>query len=64
MVNAEERLRAFQIQNNIVTKGSLSLVVQFTRMVSGKAFPLNPDDYQTESKGKSLGLAVEISRRF
>jgi hypothetical protein len=57
MVNAEERLRAFQIENNIVTKGPLSLVVQFTRIVSGKGFPLNPDDYQTESKGQVAGLS-------
>ncbi len=56
MVNAEERLRTFQIENNIVTKGPLSLVIQFTRMVSGKAFPLNPDDYRTESKGQVAGL--------
>lgn len=56
MINAEEKLRAFQIENNIVTKGPLSLVVQFTRMVSGKAFPLDPDDYQTGSKGQVAGL--------
>ena len=56
MINAEERLRAFQIENNIVTKGPLSLVVQFTRMVSGRTFPLNPDDYQTRSKGQVAGL--------
>ena len=56
MVNAEERLRTFQIENNIVTKGPLSLVIQFTRMISGKAFPINPDDYQTESKGQVAGL--------
>lgn len=56
MVNTEEKLRAFQNENNIVTKGSLSLLVQFTRMVSGDAFPLNPDDYQTGSKGQVAGL--------
>lgn len=56
MIKAEERLRAFQLENNIVTKGPLSLVIQFTRMVSGKAFPLNPDDYQTGSKGQVAGL--------
>ena len=56
MIDAEERLRAFQIENNIVTKGTLSLVVQFTRMVSGRTFPLNPDDYQTRSKGQVAGL--------
>lgn len=57
MINTEERLRAFQNENNIMTKGPLSLVVQFTRMVSGKSFPLNPDDYQTSSKGQVAGLS-------
>ncbi|NLF83115.1 MAG: DUF4928 family protein [Candidatus Gastranaerophilales bacterium] len=56
MINAEEKLRTFQVENNIVTKGPLSLVVQFTRMVSSKAFPLDPNDYQTGSKGQVAGL--------
>ena len=56
MINANERLVAFQSENNIVTKGPLSLVVQFTRLVRDKAFPLNPDDFQTSSKGQVAGL--------
>lgn len=56
MINAEVRLKAFQAENNVFTKGPLSLVVQFTRMVAGKGFPLNPDDFQTESKGQVAGL--------
>ncbi len=56
MINAEGKLREFQIENNIVTKGTLSLVVQFTRMVSDKVFPLDPDEYQTDSKGQVAGL--------
>lgn len=56
MVNPEERLKAFQAENNITTKGPLSLVVQFTRMVKDKKFPLNPDDFQTSSKGQVAGL--------
>ena len=42
MISPEERLRVFQAENHITTKGPLSLVVQFTRMVRDKAFPLNP----------------------
>lgn len=57
MVNAKERLRAFQNKNNIVTKGPLSLVIQFTRMVRGKTFPLNPNNYQTSGKGQVAGLS-------
>lgn len=56
MINSEERLRAFQAENNIFTKGPLSLVVQFTRLVCDKDFPLNSDDYQTSSKGQVAGL--------
>lgn len=56
MISAYERLKEFQDENNIYTKGPLSLVVQFTRMVSNKEFPLDPNDYQTSSKGQVAGL--------
>ena len=56
MSSPEERLKAFQAENHITTKGPLSLVVQFTRMVRDKAFPLNSDDFQTSSKGQVAGL--------
>ena len=56
MISPEERLKVFQAENNIFTKGPLSLVVQFTRLVQDKSFPLNPDDYQTDSKGQVAGL--------
>ena len=46
MISTEERLKIFQDENNIYAKGSLSLVVQFTRLVQEKKFPLNPDDFQ------------------
>ena len=51
MTNPEIRLRAFQAENNIFTKGPLSLVVQFTRLVRDQTFPLDPDDFQTSGKG-------------
>lgn len=57
MDSAESRLKVFQLENGIFTKGTLSLVIQFTRMVGGKAFPLNPGDYQTGSKGQVAGLS-------
>ena len=56
MISPKERLEVFQSENNITTKGPLSLVVQFTRMVRDKNFPLNPDDFQTSSKGQVAGL--------
>ena len=56
MTNAESRLKAFQAVNNIYTKGPLSLVVQFTRLVRNKKFPLNSEDFQTSSKGQVAGL--------
>lgn len=56
MISPQERLEAFQSENHITTKGPLSLVVQFTRMVRDKNFPLNPDDFQTSGKGQVVGL--------
>lgn len=56
MINAEGKLRPFQTENNIVTKGPLSVVIQFTRMVKGKGFPLNPNDFKTEKEGQVSGL--------
>lgn len=56
VISPEERLKTFQAENNIFTKGPLSLVVQFTRLVKDKDFPLNPDDFQTGSKGQVAGL--------
>lgn len=56
MISTEERLKRFQYENNIYTKGPLSLVVQFTRLVQDKEFPLNPDNFQTSGKGQVAGL--------
>ena len=41
MISPEDRLKEFQAENNIFTKGPLSLVVQFTRLVQDKRFPLS-----------------------
>lgn len=56
MRDSLNRLKIFQAENNIYTKGPLSLVIQFTRLVQGKSFPLAPDDFQTSSKGQVAGL--------
>ena len=56
MVDTEERLRLFQAENNIVTKGPLSVVVQLTRIIREKEFPLDPNDFKTEGGGQVAGL--------
>lgn len=56
MNSVEKRLRAFQEENNIRTKGPLSVVIQFTQMVRDKDFPLNADDFKTEKEGQVAGL--------
>lgn len=56
MDNSEARLKVFQAENNIYTKGPLSLVIQVTRLVRNKTFPLNPNDLQTSGKGQVIGL--------
>lgn len=56
MADFETKLKAFQTENNIFSKGKLSVVIQFTRLVQGKEFPLNPDDFKTEKEGQVAGL--------
>lgn len=56
-MNREEKLKAFQTENGIQTKGPLSMVIQFTRMVREKEFPLNFNDFQTDSRGQVAGLS-------
>jgi hypothetical protein len=52
----ENRLNQFQTEHNVVTKGPLALLVQLTRMIQTRDFPLNPDDFLTENKGQVAGL--------
>jgi len=52
----DDILKQFQAEHNIVTKGPLALLVQLTRMVQRKKFPLKPDDFMTENKGQVAGL--------
>ena len=52
----EKRLKQFQMEHNAATKGPLALLVQLTRMVRTKKFPLNSDDLLTENRGQVAGL--------
>lgn len=52
----EERLSQFQRDKQITSKGRLSSVIQFTRLVMNKKFPLNADDFKTGSEGQVAGL--------
>ncbi len=49
-------LERFVSDNNILTKGPLSIVVQLTHMFADKTFPLNSEDYKTERGGQVLGM--------
>lgn len=49
-------LKAFQSELDVYSKGKLSLVIQFTRMVRNKEFPLKKEDFQTDSKGQVSGI--------
>lgn len=55
-MTANEKLQEFQSVNNIRTKGALSAVIQMTRMLAGKPFPLDPDDFKTDMEGQVAGL--------
>lgn len=50
------RVSKFQHEKNINTKGRLSSVIQFTRLVEDKTFPLNADEFKTGSEGQVAGL--------
>ena len=50
MVSPEDRLKIFQTENNVFTKGNLSVAVQLTDIFSKRPFPLNSDDYKTEKE--------------
>lgn len=56
MTELEERLKSFQKDNNITTKGPLSVVIQLTRVVRNKTFPLDYNDFKTEKEGQVAGL--------
>ena len=64
MISFENRLKSFQQQNNIYTKGLLSFVIQFTRMVQGKNFPLDSNDFRTQGKGQIAGLSGQKLKKI
>jgi hypothetical protein len=51
-----ERLNQFKESNSVTTKGPLALLIQLSRTVRCKSFPLNPDDFLTDNKGQVSGL--------
>jgi hypothetical protein len=54
--SVSNRLQAFKDEHGAVTKGPLALLVQLTRIVRSKPFPLNTDAFLTENKGQVAGL--------
>lgn len=54
--SAYQQLKEFQVEHSIYTKGPLSLMIQLTRMVQTKGFPLTPRDFLTGSQGQVAGL--------
>jgi len=54
--NSEKQLNQFLKENKASTKGPLSLLIQLTRIIKTKNFPLNFDDFLTENKGQVAGL--------
>ena len=58
--NTYNRLKSFKDEHNAVTKGPLALLVQLTRIVRAKSFPLDAEDFLTENKGQVAGLGGAI----
>lgn len=49
-------MKQFQKEQDVFSKGKLSLVIQFTRMVMDRSFPLDVADFQTDGKGQVSGI--------
>lgn len=49
-------LKSFQEEHKAVTKGPLSLLIQITRTLQSREFPIDPDTLLTENKGQVAGL--------
>ena len=58
--NIENRLKQFQSEHNAATKGPLALLVQLTRNVQTKKFPLKPNDFLTENRGQVAGCKERL----
>lgn len=56
MENTANRLKTFQVEHKVYSKGPLALMVQLTRMICTKSFPLNSNDFLTKNKGQVMGL--------
>ncbi|MBQ7501930.1 DUF4928 family protein [bacterium] len=54
--SVSHRLKTFQSEQDVYSKGRLSLVIQFTHMAADKEFPLRKEDFQTDSKGQVSGI--------
>ena len=51
-----ESLDSFRDERKVTSKGSLSVVIQLTRMFSKDSLPIDPSDYVTEREGQVTGL--------
>lgn len=51
-----DSLESFKDERKITSKGSLSVVVQLTRMFSNEELPIDPSDYVTGKEGQVKGL--------
>lgn len=63
-MDSKQRLDTFRNDNNINTKGSLSVVIQLTRTVVNYDFPLNPADFQTNGGGQVISLGGANLKRI
>ena len=50
------KVNEFQSEYKTNSKGPLALLIQLTRIIRSKSFPLDPDDFLTENKGQVAGL--------
>lgn len=61
---AERILDLFCEENSINSKGRLSTVVQLTRLVGNRPFPLNASEFRTEQQGQVAGLSGAFIKKI
>ena len=52
----KSELDRFKSEQNVSTKGSLSVVLQLTRILEEKGLPADPEEFKTGKQGQVAGL--------
>lgn len=60
----KRQLDAFRDENQVTSKGRLSIIVQLSRLIREKEFPLYNDDFITENRGQVAGISGSFLKKI